>query len=191
MGATLSPWRGAPTLTGKPWRGQAWWGAAGATRGNPGGGGQAWRATLVGATLAAGQPVGATLGGNPGGGNPGSNLAGAGATLAGATLAGATLAGWRGQPWRGQPWRGQPWLGQPWRGQGWRGQVWRGQPWRGKPGGGNLAGAQQLLRPDLPRRGRASGFRVNPLLHCALWLAGMHQVWQARSAWQSKQISKR
>ena len=62
-----------------------------------------------------------------------------------------------------------------------------GQPWRGNPGRGSNSFLGRTSPAGVARR----GFRVNPLLHCALWLAGMHQVWQARSAWQSKQISKR
>ena len=41
------------------------------------------------------------------------------------------------------------------------------------------------------RRGRALGVKGNSIIYCAPWLAVPNQVWQTRSAWQSKQISKR
>ena len=146
--------------------------------------------TLAGATLAQGQPwrglagaslVGATLE-QPWRGQPWhkGNLAGAtlpeatltGATLAGATLAGATLTGatLAGATLASEK---NPTLA---------GATLAGAAWRGR---------NSFLGPTSPARVARRGFRVNPLLHCALWLAGMHQVWQARSAWQSKQISKR
>ena len=102
------------------------------------------------------------------GGNP---LTLAGATVARATLAGETLAGANlEQPWWGNPGGGHlanPGGGTLTRGnparatQPWRGQTWRANPdratWRATLAGASLAGAQRLLRPDLPRRGRASG----------------------------------
>ena len=149
------------------------------------------QATACERLLADADPGGGTLagtlgqpgGGNPGGGNPG------GGTWQRANLAGATLAGATGNPGgatlEGQPWQGQPGGGATLVGNfGWNlaGQPWRGQPWRGLRG---------IFGPTSPAGVARRGFRVNPLLHCARWLAGMHQVWQARSAWQSKQISKR
>ena len=98
--------------------------------------------------------------GNPGGGNPGR---GNPVTLAGHIwlfiLVGATLAGATAS-------------------EGNLAGHWRGEPWRGL-----RRGRRGFLGPDLPPPGsRVRGLGFNPLLHCAQWLAGMHQVWQARSA---------